>query len=512
MRQAAMSRLWCRQSATVAVCIGLLCLVRLSAGVGAQESPTDADLEVASAGRSARIGVTASGGPKPTKIPLEVYVARVLAGEGEPRAAEGAHRALAIAIRTYVVANEGRHHREGFDLCDTTHCQVMRSATPVSRAAALSTAGTVLMYAGGPAEVFYSASCGGRSETAVAVWPGLPDFPYLRPVDDNVHGNDSSWTLDMSSTDIRKALGRAGFTGRRLTGISIDQRNDSGRVSRLSLKGLRPTAVSGAEFRMAVGPTALRSTAFTVERAGRGYRFTGKGYGHGVGMCVIGAGRLARAGASAEKILGHYYPGLSLGSYDGTPAGPVSRTAPPAATLPAPRGISPISLMVAEGSGIDRADLEGLAGTAFADLSRILGVSVAPVALQMHGTVESFRRQTGKPWWVSSAVSGAVIHLSPATLLAQREGVEATLRMAMAELLIGRAFGARPAWVRVGAARYFGRGASAGRPAQPGVLECPADTELLTALSASTQRDADARAERCFARALVDAKDWRDVR
>ena len=84
--------------------------------------------------------------------------------------------------------------------------------------------------------------------------------------------------------------------------------------------------------------------------------------------------------------------------------------------------------------------------------------------------------------------------------------------MAMAELLIGRAFGARPAWVRVGAARYFGRGASAGRPAQPGVLECPADTELLTALSASTQRDADARAERCFARALTGVKDWRDVR
>src|SRR5262249_43560679 len=98
----------------------------------AAQDVSDADLDAASRGDTIRVGVTANG-RRPAEIPIETYVARVLAGEGEPHAADAAQQALAVAIRTYTMANLGKHQREGFDLCDTTHCQVMRAnATPAS--------------------------------------------------------------------------------------------------------------------------------------------------------------------------------------------------------------------------------------------------------------------------------------------------------------------------------------------------------------------------------------------
>src|SRR4051812_46696587 len=107
-----------------------LFLLVLCAGLvvaaSAQPELTDAALEAAGAGRTIRVGLTANGRKVPTDIPIEVYVARVLAGEGEPRAPDAAQQALAIAIRTFELANAGRHQREGFDVCDTTHCQVVR--------------------------------------------------------------------------------------------------------------------------------------------------------------------------------------------------------------------------------------------------------------------------------------------------------------------------------------------------------------------------------------------------
>src|SRR4051812_6167482 len=85
---------------------------------------TDSDLERASAGRSVALGSPASG--HVVSVPLELYVSRVLAGEAERDAPDGELQALAVAIRTFSIFNLGRHRRDGYDLCDTTHCQVPR--------------------------------------------------------------------------------------------------------------------------------------------------------------------------------------------------------------------------------------------------------------------------------------------------------------------------------------------------------------------------------------------------
>ena len=495
-------------------------------GAFGQADVTDADLEAASGGRMIRVGALATDGHV-TLLPLEVYVARVLAGEGEPRAADAAQQALAIAIRTYALANLDRHGRDGYDLCDTTHCQVPRAATPASRRATMATAGRILTWRGEAAEVFYSASCGGRSEEASQVWPEVA-FPYLRSTPDDVHKEDVPWMVDVSLGDVQQALATVGFQGERLREVSIDERNPSGRVERLHLRGLRPDTISGSQFRLAVGATRLRSTAFSIKRRGNRLELTGRGFGHGVGMCVIGAGRRATRGESVPSILAQYYPGLELTRLEATVARvPAPAPAPvpaPAvvATLPATPPATPpaaivgrasgIAVRVPPGSPVTASDLEQMAARAHGDLTRALGTSVAPITIRLHDTLDSFRVATGRPWWVSAMAQGTSIDLAPAAVLVQRDGVEVALRVAVAELLVAATYAERPLWIRMGAARYYGARPAAAPQASSSRVTCPSDAELTLAVSVTAQREAESRAERCFARELARRRDWRAVR
>ena len=290
--------------AVLACVVACLCVVSQ-----AQTDVTDSDLAAIST-RTVALGV--NGGGKLGDVPLEVYVARVLAGEGEPNAPEATQQALAIAIRTYAVFNTGKHKREGFDLCDSVHCQVPRSANANSRRAALATASRILTYKGAPAEIFYSASCGGRSETASAAWPSTGvTRAYLRSVKDNVHDDDVPWTLEKSLSELQADLERIGFSGT-LKNVEIKSRTKSDRAATLKLSGMQPDRIAGDQFRAAIGTTVLRSTAFSLKKDHDTIRFTGRGYGHGVGMCVIGAGRRARRGETVTDILKAYYPGLKI--------------------------------------------------------------------------------------------------------------------------------------------------------------------------------------------------------
>jgi stage II sporulation protein D len=259
------------------------------------------------------VALGANGASKIGDVPLEVYVARVLTGEGEPDAPEATQQALAVAIRTYAVFNAGRHRKEGFDLCDSVHCQVPRAVASASaRRAAFATAGRILTYKGQPAEIFYSASCGGRSETAVAAWPKTGvSHPYLRSVKDDVHRDDPPWTLEMSLADLQAHLEKNGFDGA-LKNVQVSSRTKSDRAAVLKLSGMHPNRIAGDQFRAAIGTTVVRSTAFSVRKDGDTIRITGRGYGHGVGMCVVGAGRRARRGESMIDILKAYYPGATV--------------------------------------------------------------------------------------------------------------------------------------------------------------------------------------------------------
>jgi hypothetical protein len=226
-------------------------------------------------------------------------------------------------------------------------------------------------------------------------------------------------------------------------------------------------------------------------------------------MCVIGAGRRATRGESYRQILGTYFPGLELKGADGIA---VTRAASSTASAPSTtRGRA----VIVRATGSRGAEIEALAARAHADLSRTLGVSLSPVSIEVHDTIEDFRLSTGQPWWVRAVANGTTIDLAPVPVLAQGDGLERAVRIAVAELLVSGSLAGRPAWVRMGAARYFADPAGPSGPSvgpSSATPRCPSDAELTLAISAAAQRDAEARAEACFARAYAQTKDWRSVR
>jgi SpoIID/LytB domain protein len=481
-----------------------------------------------------RLGRTqADGSTKIETIALDDYIAQVLAGEGQPKAADAAQQALAITARTFALANRNRHRGEGFDLCDTTHCQVVRPSTDTTRRAAEATSGRVLLSQGQPAFVFYSAWCGGRSELASQVWPGAIDYAYEPSVHDEACEGEPGWVSEVRVQDIERALHAAGMRGTRLRGLRVLTRNASDRVAKIGLDGFTPGEMTGHEFRMAVGRVAgwqaIKSTAFAIDRTSTGYRFRGKGFGHGVGLCVIGAGKRALQGATADQILKFYFPGLTIGSVGATttsttvastrtptaPAAPAS----PAPVAPAPaEPVAPVApapsdvLLALPGSEeSERAVVLALIRSGRDSLAKTVGVA-APQRLRVtvHPTVDSFRRATGQPWWVSGATNGSDIDLLPVSVLRQQGQLERTVRHELTHALIDAALAKRPMWVREGAAAYFSRATPVEAPTAK--VSCPSDQELTRPLSAGAQRDAYARAEACFARAIAGGKKWNEVR
>jgi SpoIID/LytB domain protein len=515
--------------------------VRPAQGAGFQAVPT-----------ALRVGIlNPGGGYRVSELPMETYVSRVLAGEALRDSQPAALEALAITIRTFALANRGRHRADGFDLCDQTHCQVLRAAVAATERAARATAGRLLLRDGAPASVYYSASCGGRTQLPSDVWPGADDPPYLPSKDDDACQGAPAWTAELLEADLQRALRASGFRGE-LRDVRIAARNASGRVSRLALDGLKPDQISGQDFRVAVGRTLgwqhVKSTAFELRVKDGSYRFSGHGSGHGVGMCVIGSARLAEKGVSAEDILARYFPGLEISPGGGERLTGVRPGSDPGLRTPSkPPAKPPISASSAPGvrSGSDPSsagtlgtgsvpdvlislpdDDEGERGAivkqalkARDDLSRALGVPAPRVTLRFHPTTDDYERATGQPWFTSGAVVDHELHLLPLAVLRDRGVLERTIRHELVHVMADAALGKRPVWVREGAAIYF-----AGEPMIPGEspqrpafkpeprASCPGDNELLHPVSVGALSNAYARARACFAKQIQSGRAWRDVR
>ena len=492
-------------------------VVAAPGGAGMDAAAIAADLleaqpVTAPVGTAIRLGRTlANGSTRVERLDLDDYIAQVLAGEGQPQAGDAAQQVLAITARTFALANRNRHRSEGFDLCDTTHCQVLRKATPITRRAAEATSGRVLLHQGQPAFVFYSAWCGGKSELASQVWPGAIDYAYEPSLHDDACEDEPGWQSEVRADVIERALRTAGLRGSRLRSLRVLSRNTSGRVARIAVEGFTPPEISGNEFRMAVGRVAgwqsIKSTSFDLDRTSTGYRFEGRGFGHGVGLCVIGAGRRAAKGATADQILKFYFPGLSVGPYVAAST-PTTAAASAKKIVAAPAG--DVALALPGNEEDERQAVLSLIRRSRDEIAKATGAAAPPrLRVTVHPSVESFGRATGQPWWVSGATDGAAIDLLPIAILRQQGQLDRTIRHEVAHALLDGALAKRPMWVREGAAAYFARPQPLSKPER---VECPSDAELTRPVSAGAQRDAYARAEICFARALASGQRWDQIR
>lgn len=394
--------------------------------------------------RGARqVAVRAQG--QTVTLPLETYVAAVLAGECATFPSEEALKAMAVAARSWAFRHRGRHRREGYDFCDTTHCQYLRleDLAPRLRAAAEATEGEMLWYEGRPAAAFHHAHCGGTSEDAANVWPELR-APYLRSVADTfcTGSGRAPWSSQVLKSDLAKALGLGGPVI-----LEIARRAPSGRVTEVRVAGSRwPETRFETAVGRALGWHVLKSNWYEIADAGDRYVFRGHGAGHGVGLCQAGAAERGRQGHTYRQILEFYFPGTALGL--------------------SARGFSWVRLA---GERVEvwstRPQQDGalveLADRALEEAERRAGfaLSVRP-RIRAYPTVAAFRDATGEPGSVAASTIGHAIRLQPHALLGDR--LRSTLLHEMLHVVLEqRAHPTLPPWFREGLVKFLAEGADA---------------------------------------------------
>ena len=256
------------------------------------------------------------------RMPFEEYVAGVVAGEGVGFTSEESLKAMAVVARTFATHFRGRHRAEGFDLCDTTHCQDLHlgALTPRIRAAAEATRGEILWFEGRPAATYHHRHCGGSTEDARVVWPDEV-APYLRAQKDAycLTRDPGQWRTEISKRDIARALAASHIPAPApLEALTIVEHSSSGRVVRLMLSGLDGVEVRAADLRFAVGRALgwekIPSDLYDLTDTGAAIVFEGRGAGHGVGMCQTGAAEMGLKGKTYREILAFYFPGTTLGA------------------------------------------------------------------------------------------------------------------------------------------------------------------------------------------------------
>ena len=160
-----------------------------------------------------RLGVTEGGAVRVETASLDDYVAGVVSAEAPPDAPAPVREALAVAARSYARANLGRHHAEGFDVCDLTHCQAYRAGDPRSTEAARATAGLVLTRDGvviaGVSQRLVRRPTRGAERALAAASASLDAAMPARP--DPVAHDPDAWRSDVSASDLLRALRAAGL-------------------------------------------------------------------------------------------------------------------------------------------------------------------------------------------------------------------------------------------------------------------------------------------------------------
>jgi stage II sporulation protein D len=250
-------------------------------------------------------------------LDLEEYVAAVVASEVPAGWPDAALQAQAVAARTFAVAQKiaqgpaARAHL-GSSVLD----QVYRGAAhPDSSAlrAARATGGEVLTFGSAPIAAYFSASCGGTSETAQDAFNVPPgSTPYLVSQRDDAD-EGRTWTVRKPLADLSAALRRSGRVLAPVTSLSVSGRTPSGRARTVRIETAAGERILAAvELRQILGYTALPSLSFDVSVERGAAVFRGRGNGHGVGLCQWGARARAVRGESYRAILAHYYPGADI--------------------------------------------------------------------------------------------------------------------------------------------------------------------------------------------------------
>jgi stage II sporulation protein D len=303
------------------------------------------------------------------ELPFEQYLYGVVPAEVPYSWHMEALKAQAVAARNYGILNIGRHTVDGFDVCNGPHCQAYRGfghENARTNQAVDETEGKLVLYNDKLIPTYFHSSSGGRTEDSENIWTAA--LPYIRAVDDK-YGLGSpydNWTKQYNKKMIQEKL----LTNKIDVGEILDivplEVSDNGRVTNIEIRGTKGnTKLVKEKIRSIMGTSEIRSTWYQVStdadlfvmnsisgksetaRAGslyvvsangmqklsnssnkvnikdqftvssmniipENYIFTGKGWGHSLGMSQYGAKGMAEAGFNFVQILEHYYTGAKV--------------------------------------------------------------------------------------------------------------------------------------------------------------------------------------------------------
>ncbi|MFQ5897889.1 MAG: SpoIID/LytB domain-containing protein [Candidatus Methylomirabilia bacterium] len=251
------------------------------------------------------------------ELPLDAYLVGVLAAEAADDWPVEALKAQAIAARTFALYHRRLNAAKPFHLVASTAHQRYAGSVPASSPlwlAVKETAGEVLRWEGQLFPAFYHADSGGHTEDPRKVFDA-PNMPALKPVrsDFSAGAPHYAWSLGVPLSELAGVLRKGGISVGRILRLEVLERSRSLRVLRMAVHGTRGRAtVRGVDLRRLLGARVLKSTLFVVSVDGAYARFTGRGYGHGVGLSQWGAKGMAEQGYGYREILRFYYPGSIL--------------------------------------------------------------------------------------------------------------------------------------------------------------------------------------------------------
>ena len=293
------------------------------------------------------------------ELPVESYLASVISSEMKATAGLELLKAHAVISRSWLLAQmkrreENKEQKNGFfsfikkddelirwydredhtifDVCADDHCQryqgITKQTSKAVEQALKATRGQILCNGDDICDARFSKCCGGVTEEFQYCWEDTPK-PYLVSVEDpfcNTHDkavlsqvlNDYDletndfyrWTVEYSVDELSQLVNeKLKDDFGTITDLIPLERGKSGRIWKLKIVGTKKTFTIGKELeiRRALSESHLYSSAFDVEKTDKGFRLHGKGWGHGVGLCQIGAAVMGQQGYRYDEILLHYY-------------------------------------------------------------------------------------------------------------------------------------------------------------------------------------------------------------
>lgn len=270
-------------------------------------------------------------------------------------------KAQAVVAKNYTITNYNKHKSDGFNVCSTTHCQVYGgydAEQEKTNRAVDETEGIFMSYDSKPAEGYFHASSGGRTESIGNMWNYSLD--YMVGVDDpySLGSPYDNWQVSFTAEEIKKALLNKSVDIGNVVGVKVIQTSENGRVMELGILGTKGMHVLKKDnIRSTLGSSKLKNTYFSLNSsknfkktysssnnsvdvqsknlkykfedlddfmnnkfsredndfiASDVYMFYGKGNGHGIGLSQYGANGMAKKGFDFEDILKYYFKGISI--------------------------------------------------------------------------------------------------------------------------------------------------------------------------------------------------------